>query len=709
MASDPGGASGPSAQGTGDQEQDPTRLTLLERRKRHGSALVDATESSERRFVMSIKIDNVDEAVIQHNLFKLHKEFLSKVFEAAPNLVFHPTSRSPDKTSKLLTSLLHFPDSDSDHRAFFHRQVTHSPDGASSTIRIHHQVLDTTKLPSVKKSLIGYLKARKIFLTGDIFDSTTLWSIGMLHSCHPQMVNRPELEEQINDLIASHPDLPAHRAKLCKLEPDAELPRVYVHARLIHWGSGANRVSTNAICLVCPKPVGLLMKTLMVTTDPSLLPYHFIPAGMAQMTSPELYRNLLIKNNDFQNSVQGIPVTSLARTCMDLEYNSPDGDMPVRLWFLQHSGIIGVEPTASTDTDGRWLFIVLKSEYDSAREFIRQFCDTIFPSLLTPDQQTRYVQSQGQMPHIYVSSPFGCDIQARAEAICQQLLGDLSTKTPPPKTSAWTAPPQFVFDDDEAYPPLSKTTKAATSDNDTATQVTQPPAKSVARTVVSTDVDTVVSRLESIVSSQFTQIQTLVTKQTDGMQAMFDRIIKDNQDANRALLERSETRQQELLDRSDARNQENMKMLIEAIRANTPNPPAQYHQPSPHHYYLPAGATYPQESLPQWHMIPYPGYPGSSAPPPQQHSSPPPSQISTQHPPATQLPTCPPSPTPGSSSEKRAHEHITETPQKSERDDMNDDDDEEVMSDDDTSRRRLDYEAMQQEQMSASALTNATT
>ena len=203
---------------------------------------------------------------------------------------------------------------------------------------------------------------------------------------------------------------------------------------------------------------------------------------------------------------------------------------------------------------------MLKSEYDSAREFIRQFCDTIFPSLLTPDQQTRYVQSQGQMRHIYVSSPFGCDIQARAEAICQQLLGDLSTKTPPPKTSAWTAPPQFVFDDDEAYPPLSKTTKAATSDNDTVTQVTQPPAKSVAQTVVSTDVDTVVSRLESIVSSQFTQIQTLVTKQTDGMQAMFDRIIKDNQDANRALLERSETRQQELLDRSDARNQENMKM-----------------------------------------------------------------------------------------------------------------------------------------------------
>ena len=171
------------------------------------------------------------------------------------------------------------------------------------------------------------------------------------------MVNRPELEEYTNAAVLASTRLDEYRTKFAKhLPANAPIPRLYCHQRTINWGDPTNRVTTTVLSVVCPRDIGLFMKHVLTALDDEL-PYEFVPAGLAQMTSPADYRAVLIRNNDIQNSVQGISITAMTRELLENEYYTDGKPQTIKHMILSHEAIDSLESTNYTSTAGRWIAV----------------------------------------------------------------------------------------------------------------------------------------------------------------------------------------------------------------------------------------------------------------------------------------------------------------------------------------------------------------
>ena len=95
-----------------------------------------------------------------------------------------------------------------------------------------------------------------------------------------------------------------------------ELPLVSVYKKEIGWGMGGSRVTSECVTLMAIRPVCILYKHIISECN-GMFHYDFIPTGTAAMTTAKQVKELLINNNDIQNSVQGISVMGLPRMALD--------------------------------------------------------------------------------------------------------------------------------------------------------------------------------------------------------------------------------------------------------------------------------------------------------------------------------------------------------------------------------------------------------
>ena len=557
-----------------------------EKRQKHGAELLEKAGTSEGSFQVTFRIRRTDDGAPLRNLGHIHKDLLIKMFDAAPGLTLRPTAPSQDANASMISNIDAFPDNDIDHEKFFERKVTHTRDGRTSSVLITHKVHSQTSLLLLKKKLLPYLKTKDIFFTGGIFASTEFWSVGFYLGAHPGMVNRPELEELTNAAVSASLRLDEYRAKFAQhLPADAPLPRLYCHQRTINWGDSSNRVTTTVLSVVCPRNVGLFMKHVLTALDDDL-PYEFIPAGLAQMTSPADYRALLIRNNDIQNSVQGISITAMTREILDNEYYKDGTPQTIKHMILSHDAIDSLEPTNYTNSIGRWIAVVYRDKYDAAKAHLQDLFDNIIPATMTSEERTAYREKNESYPTFFVPKPLGGELFSRATALRNRLLGKSSEPShapPPPDPSrpAWTGAIRFVFDDSNAFPPLPSDKSTPPSSPSPVTPK-PPPAPAIpassSSTVVSTDVETVVSKLESLVSSQFTQFQSLLekqteatTKQTDSMmeliRAQNDQIKLQREETNSLIQSQSDQVTKMIKDQSDSHRH----MLLDSLESQNNN------------------------------------------------------------------------------------------------------------------------------------------
>ena len=187
----------------------------------HGANVTTPSPEKQRQFVVSFTIkekpsdnnnkNNQDSH--QHNLAELHSSFLRHFLSISKGEVhFIPTSRSESKTVNPMTKIQDFPTNNRAHRNFFHRQVSQNDRNKVNTVKIYHTVMMQDTVQSVKKKMINFLQTNRLWMSGGELDSVETVNIAWLLGTHPQMVNRPRLEEMINDAAANLPNL----SELCK-------------------------------------------------------------------------------------------------------------------------------------------------------------------------------------------------------------------------------------------------------------------------------------------------------------------------------------------------------------------------------------------------------------------------------------------------------------------------------------------------------------
>jgi hypothetical protein len=182
---------------------------------------------------------------------------------------------------------------------------------------------------------------------GDL-DAIETSGIGWLLAAHASLAFKPAIAARLNHLLAALPkevlekQINLHGSK----EDLVNLPKIFVNSRWQPFGAPPGRVTTQAVTLSCVNNRARLMKELISLIPQDDAPYVFIPIGLPTMESPELYKKIIVMNNDRQDEVQGLVVKGFSQELLSRFVDQSDSrSKTVRDYLLSHKSVISVQET----------------------------------------------------------------------------------------------------------------------------------------------------------------------------------------------------------------------------------------------------------------------------------------------------------------------------------------------------------------------------
>jgi hypothetical protein len=509
-------AAHPGAQGQG--KPPPTPPT-------RSPSVKDATGSvlrtDEKELAFTLKIPNSEP-----NLGKVHKHFIDDLFRVSEHeITLLPSNDNTLPVPEAIREPKDYPKNDVDHRAFFRRHTNQR-----DTLVFHHLITNLS-IDEIKKRMLPTLRASNLWLTNDSLKSKEMAVIAFAWKAPARLLHRPSFAKKINDHLQTM-ELNFEQQHLLKRSSnDAEspvLPEVFVNIRTIKHGN-ANRVETEAPAICAPKPYSRLMKELVSQIPLAVIGYELVPCGMIAKIGEENYRKALIANNDYNNCIRVIEILYMHSSHFELEvtYNGDKGK--IGQWFKNSPLIIDVQPTNRTEEIGKYFIIVEDQHIAQARREIA--------ALLRVFQHNKeaYGNHYPRFPCI-ANGPLADGAAERAAETLSKKFASLESDDPPSTQNgsddltAWSSSrKEIVFDwhstrefpaPPNAKAPPAKTLPQVTFNDDAATQ---------ARSAYTTDIDTTVSELKTVVTESIAAQSKMLQQFMQNSQAQQQQLLSATQ------------------------------------------------------------------------------------------------------------------------------------------------------------------------------------
>jgi hypothetical protein len=240
----------------------------------------------------------------------------------------------------------------------------------------------------------------------------------------------------------------------------------------------------------------------------------YIPIGLPTMEGPEVYMKLFCINNDRQNEVQGINVKGFSDGLFSCYTD----------YFMGQPSIASVQRTLQTAENAKFIFIVYTAGYNEAKDLIQEFCENKFKLIYVTQQQRDDYR-------VSIKSHPGGATAEHGKYLVEMLKKEETQKgqqyaTTSAGTWASKVKPKFTFDPSSEHPNAAKNTSTTTtritavpdntsivSINSGSTLAPTAPISSSGQTVVSQDLSSIVSQMQSMQSEQTKILQTLIENQ----------------------------------------------------------------------------------------------------------------------------------------------------------------------------------------------------
>jgi hypothetical protein len=545
---------------------------IKDKRREFGAGVAFPTGNKIRHFVLEFRFkEKLDEAVADGstlNLHGLHREYVEKLMantDGDAQLI--PTAKEKKNTTATtphpIVNINSFPSSDRLHRLFFNRTIYYDKYNKRTVVKIHHAVLMKDTVFAVKQKMFDWLTQKNLWMLAGELDSVETSGIGWMLGAHPYLVFTPDIAERLNFLISRLPrEVIEEKVRMHGTEDDLQqLPLLFVNPRDQPFGAPPGRVITKAVTISCVINRTRLMKDLLSSIPRHELPYTFIPIGMATMDGPEVYKKFICINNDRQNEVQGINVKGFSAELLSC-YTDATKTQTVMEYFKGQKSISSIQRTLQTDENGKYIFIVYTAGFNKAQALIQDFCTNKFKLIYVSQQQRDdYRVSYKSHPYIVTAAPPGGATAEHSKYLCEMLKQEEAQKgqqysTTSGETWASKVKPKFTFDLSSEHPNATaqvttnvvvSTTNSAGSINSGSTLAPTAPINSSNQTVVSQDLSSIVSQMQSMQSEQTKALQDMIAKQ-------------DKQARRQAKVQRKAT------EAAVRANENMMTMVVELIR-----------------------------------------------------------------------------------------------------------------------------------------------
>jgi hypothetical protein len=511
---------GPSVVSPGVKGQANTSTTTPPRSIIKKDATGTVLRASEKELAFILKIPNSET-----NLAQVHKAFIDDLYRVTDNEVtLLPSNERTTPVPDAVREPKDFPQSDSDHRAFFRRHTN------QRDTMVFHVIITSLSIDELKKRMLLSLQARNLWMTNDSLKSKEMAVIAFVWKAPARLLHRPTFAKKINDYLGKIELNYEQQNLLKRASNDAELPelpQIFVNLRTIKHGN-TNRVETEAPAILAPKPYSRLMKELVSQIPLEDIGYEIVPCGMVAKIGEENYRNALIANNDYNNCIRVIEILYLHESHFELTVNYDNEQGKIGEWLTNSPLIIDVQPTNRTEEIGKYFVIVLEQNMLEARKKVA--------SLLRVFQNNNgaYGNHFPRLPCI-ANGPLADGAAERtAESLSKKFASLQATSTPPtstPELTAWTpSRTEVVFDlqSTREFPAVSQDSVSrpksqVTFPDDTATQT---------RSLYTTDLDTTVSELK-----------TVFTESIAAQSQMLQQFMQTSQQQQQMLLQATQSQQ----------------------------------------------------------------------------------------------------------------------------------------------------------------------
>jgi hypothetical protein len=287
---------------------------------------------------------------------KKHHAIMLALLAAHPGEITIPAINS----LKTISTAAQWPSLTAGYKNFFY----HTKISTDKTIRyiVAHTIKTRIPFRDLKKPPAVYdlLNKENCYLRRNPWQDGTLdvLSLGWISGIHPRHYDQSQLEERIQKLVNQSPT-GGVRLRISPTSPTSKNPLTSKISR------------TNAYEIQCKREdYGALNAALKWVYIKSKTNFHlgmFIPYKEKHFDNGNRYRHLMIQQNRYLDQVRVVPVGGISHTAM---HHTAHSIQSLHASIFKTGLFESIQPTPTTDTEGRWLFITDASQFTTARTWL---------------------------------------------------------------------------------------------------------------------------------------------------------------------------------------------------------------------------------------------------------------------------------------------------------------------------------------------------
>jgi len=396
-----------------------------------------------QKFVIDFKMRNTPAATIGF----IHKEFIKEVLAVAPSTSFVASNKRTIPTPTTITAIDHFPSNHLLHQKFFHRV------DVRDKVSFTHDVYSSVTAMEIKRRVMPFLQEHDIGMWSEEISNNTKVRVCWILNAHSKVSYRPLMTDKLCKGIDEQKENYGDENNRLLNQLPKKMHHIEVQTRTVtHQGH-----QTVACCVMAYKPAAPVIRELVAMLDHDYLGNgtSIVSEAAARELDPGKYIEIINSNTAFHQNTRTISVKYIHSLYWDVKYRPCEqaNYTTVREWIMTGSGVVSIEPTKDTETEGRYIILCKAEGFPVFRRLLQVMFQTLVKTIEEDEDLKRVALNQFQQyPTIIGPHKIGRYAEKNAKGLLSRI--DVPT-VPKPAIRPPSNKIEFDFGSAEGFPGIT--------------------------------------------------------------------------------------------------------------------------------------------------------------------------------------------------------------------------------------------------------------
>jgi len=324
-----------------------------------------------QKFVIDFKIRNTPAATIGF----IHRAFIKEVLTVAPSTSFVASNKRTIPTPTKITTIESFPSNHLLHQKFFHRV------DIRDKVSFTHDVYSSVSAMEIKRRVMPFLQEHDIGMWSEEISNNTKVRVCWVLNAHSKVSFRPLMADKLCKGIDEQKENYGDDNNRLLNQLPKKMHHIEVQTRTVtHQGH-----QTVACCVMAYKPAAPVIRELVAMLDHDYLGNgtSIVSEAAARELDPGKYIEIIHSNTAFHQNTRTISVKYVHDLYWDVKYRPSENAnyTTVREWIMTGSGVVSIEPTKDTETEGRYIILCKAEGFPVFRRILQIMFQTLVKTI----------------------------------------------------------------------------------------------------------------------------------------------------------------------------------------------------------------------------------------------------------------------------------------------------------------------------------------